>query len=75
MPCQYLVRCSASNSNKMTGKEAIKKAIELVEKEKMMRYDSRKGKTDRQKYAIDAVVSTLVNVQIMLQNLDKQVVE
>jgi len=61
--------------NKMTGKEAIKKAIELVEKEKMMRYDSRKGKTDRQKYAIDAVVSTLVNVQIMLQNLDKQVVE
>jgi hypothetical protein len=41
----------------------------------MMRYDSRKGKTDRQRYAIDAVVSTLVNVQIMLQNLDKQVVE
>jgi hypothetical protein len=59
----------------MTDKEAIKKAIELVEKEKMMRYDSRKGKTDRQRYAIDAVVSTLVNVQIMLQNLDKQVVE
>ena len=59
----------------MTGKEAIKKAIELVEKEKMMRYNSRKGTTDRQRYAIDAVVSTLVNVQIMLQNLDKQVVE
>jgi hypothetical protein len=59
----------------MTGKEAFKKALILVEKETTMRHESRKGKTTKEKYAIDAVVSTLVNVKIMLQNLDKEIIE
>jgi len=57
----------------MTGKEALQRAIELVEKEKTMRYNSRTGKNKTDKKVIDSVVSTLVNVQIMLQNLNHEV--
>jgi len=59
----------------MTGKESIKKAIELIKIEKNQKYNSLKGKTKLEKITINAVVSTLVNVEIMLMNLKNEIIE
>lgn len=59
----------------MNEKEAIIKAIELIEKEKNEKYNSLKGKNKIEKQIINAVVSNLVNVEIMLKELKEKITE
>lgn len=59
----------------MKAKEAITKAIELIEKEKNEKYNSIKGKNKIEKQIINAVVSNLVNVEIMLRELKEKITE